>query len=166
MEVERVVEVILQRWKPVSALDVGTGTAVFAEAFARQGLTVSGNDVNQEMVEEASRHVPNGTFRVAPAEALPFDNHSFDVVFLGHVLHEADDPVQALREAKRVSTKGVAILEWPYREEEHGPPVDHRLTVEQTDQIALKAGFARIEHPALKHMILTLLEHEPEEWKL
>ena len=160
MEVGRVVGIVVERWKPVSALDVGTGTALFAEAFSGRGLSVAGVDVNPEMVQEASRIVPGGTFRVAPAEDLPFDDHSFDVVFLGHVLHEADDPVKALREALRVATKGVAVLEWPPIEEEHGPTIDHRLTLERTDTIARDAGFVRIERPSMHHMVLTLLDKD------
>jgi len=158
MEVARVVELIVGRWNPDSALDIGTGTAVFAEAFAKLGLDVAGIDVNPEMVEEASRIVPGGSFHVAPAEALPFEAGSVSVVFLGHVLHETDDPVMALREAARVATKGVAILEWPPVEEEHGPPLDHRLTIERTDALARQAGFRSIERPRMRHMVLTLLD--------
>lgn len=158
MEVDRVVDLVLERWKPASALDVGTGTAVFAEAFATRGLVVTGIDVNPEMVEEASRIVPGGTFCVAPAEELPFENQSIDVVFLGHVLHETDDPIKALREAGRVATKGVAVYEWPPVEEEHGPPLGHRLTIERTDEYARQAGFTIIERPNMRAMVLTLLE--------
>ncbi len=160
MEVQRVVELVLARWKPSSALDVGTGTGVFAEAFEARGLVVAGVDVNPDMVVEASRMVPAGTFRVAAAEALPFDAASLDVVFLGHVLHETDDPVKALSEAGRVARKGVAVLEWPPIEEEHGPPLDHRLTLERTDEFARKAGLTTIERPSLNHMVLTLLDAE------
>lgn len=160
MEVQRVVEIVLKRWKPASALDVGTGTGVFAEAFAGHGLAVSGVDINAEMVKEASHTVKTGDFRVGRAEKLPFDDKSVDVVFLGHVLHESDQPAEALREAKRVARKGVAVLEWPHVEEEHGPPLEHRLTLEQTDDCARQAGFKRIERPPLRHMVLSLLPRD------
>ncbi len=53
---------------------------------------------------------------------------AFEVAFLGHVLHETDDPVRALSEARRVTTVRVVVLEWPYVQEEEGPPLEHRLT--------------------------------------
>ena len=34
---------------------------------------------------------------------------------LGHVLHETDDPVAALVEARRAARLRVVVLEWPYR---------------------------------------------------
>jgi len=160
MEVGRVVDLLLDRWTPASALDVGTGTAVFAEAFVGRGLSVVGIDVNPDMVREASRLVEAARFLAARAEELPFESGSVDVVFLGHVLHEADDPVKALTEAGRVAVKGVAVLEWPPIDEEHGPPIEHRLTPEQTDEFARRAGFTRIERAPLRHMILTFLEKE------
>jgi ubiquinone/menaquinone biosynthesis C-methylase UbiE len=160
MEVGRVVDLVVARWNPASVLDVGTGTGVFAEAFAARGLRVAGVDVNPEMVNEASRIVPAGTFRVAPAEDLPFDAKSLDVVFFGHILHEADDAIKALSEAARVAVQGVAVLEWPPVEEEHGPPLEHRITIEETDRIARAAGFQQIERPRLHHMVLTLMDKE------
>ena len=160
MEVDRVVDLLLERWKPATALDVGTGTAVFAQGFVRRGLSVVGIDVSPDMVREASRIVVAARFLAARAEELPFEGGSVDVVFLGHVLHEADDPVKALSEAGRVAVKGAAVLEWPPIEEEHGPPIEHRLTLEQTDEFAHLAGFTRIERAPLRHMVLTFLEKE------
>ncbi|MGQ9852901.1 MAG: hypothetical protein ACUVTG_05805, partial [Candidatus Oleimicrobiaceae bacterium] len=45
LEVARVVELSLQGISAHRLLDVGVGTSVFAEAFARRGLRVVGIDV-------------------------------------------------------------------------------------------------------------------------
>jgi ribosomal protein L11 methylase PrmA len=58
LEVDRVVAISLAELEVKNALDVGTGTAVFAEAFANLGLDVTGIDLNPEMTEWARRHVP------------------------------------------------------------------------------------------------------------
>ncbi len=79
-------------------LDVGTGSGLFAESFARRGMQVAGVDVKQAMLEAAGQFVPAGDFRQGIIEALPFQDHSYDLVFLGLVLHEADDPLKALQE--------------------------------------------------------------------
>ncbi|NDJ86942.1 MAG: class I SAM-dependent methyltransferase, partial [Chloroflexi bacterium] len=131
LEIERVVDHCLEGITGGSTLDVGTGGGLFAKAFAQRGAQVAGVDISPEMLAAARSFLPEGDFRQAPAEALPFADDSFDLVFMGHVFHEVDDYVKALKEARRVSFNRIAILEWPYREHKHGPPLDHRLQPRQ-----------------------------------
>jgi ubiquinone/menaquinone biosynthesis C-methylase UbiE len=154
MEVPRVVSLCLAPPGCRSVLDVGTGTGVWAEAFASRGLAVAGIEPNPELLERAVSLVTGVDFRKGTAEALPYAAASFDLVFLGHVLHEADDPLAALKEARRVARVRVAVLEWPYREEEKGPPLAHRLQPERVIALAEKAGFTGIERLALSPMEL------------
>ncbi len=98
--------------------------------------------------------VPAGDFREAPAEKLPFPDQSFDLVYLGHVLHEVDDPLKTLQEAHRVARQRVVVLEWPYRAEEMGPPLEHRLQPATVLQWAAAAGFQPVESIPLTHMAL------------
>jgi ubiquinone/menaquinone biosynthesis C-methylase UbiE len=154
LEVDRVVRSCLEGLPILSVLDVGTGTGVFAEAFAKVGLAVTGIDANGELLAIARRYVPHGEFREAVAEALPFEAGSFDLVFLGHVLHEADDPRQALGEVRRVASRRVSVLEWPYRSEEQGPPLEHRLRPATIEELAREAGYGHIVRGRLTHMDL------------
>ncbi len=126
LEVERVVNLCLEGVNIESVLDVGTGSGLFAEAFFRRGLMVTGIDANPDMLPAARYYVPQGDFRQAEAEALPFAEASFDLVFLGLLLHESDTPLKVLQETRRVSQGRVCILEWPYIEAEFGPPLAHR----------------------------------------
>jgi ubiquinone/menaquinone biosynthesis C-methylase UbiE len=154
LEVHRVVAISLEGLKAVTALDVGTGTAIFAEAFASLGLQVTGVDLNPAMVEWAGKHVPGPRFEEAAAERLPFPDRSFDIVFLGHVLHESEEPAKALGEAKRVAGLRIVILEWPYRQEDHGPPLEHRLRPEAIEALLREQGMERFECMTLRHMKL------------
>ena len=158
LEVARVVDLCLAGLEAQRVLDVGTGSGIFAEAFAARGLRVSGVDVNPAMLPVAQEFVPGGDFHAAPAEALPFEAGTFELAFLGHVLHEADDPVRALTEARRVTTARVAVLEWPYLAEEKGPPLAHRLSPARVAVLAAEAGFSGGHQPALDHMALFLLD--------
>jgi ubiquinone/menaquinone biosynthesis C-methylase UbiE len=135
-----------------SVLDVGTGSALFAEAFAARGLRAAGIDASLEMVRSAAAFAPRAAFCVATAEALPLRAGGFDLVFLGHLLHETDAPIDALREARRVARLSVAVLEWPYRAEEDGPPLAHRLRPEAIEALAREAGFAGIAPEPHPHM--------------
>ena len=154
LEVERVAAVSLEGLAAKSLLDIGTGTGLFAEAFAALGLDVAGIDVNAELLALARQHVPAGQFKDAPMEQLPYPDGAFDVVFMGLVLHEADDAVQALQEARRVVRQRVAILEWPYREEPKGPPLAQRLPAKTIETFASQAGYRGIELIPLQNMDL------------
>jgi len=152
MEIARVVALSLENLPIQSVLDVGTGTAVFAEAFARLGLDVSGVDSNPELLEIARSFLPQADFHAACADELPFNDKEFDLVFLGHVLHETPDPLSVLKDALRVARRRVAILEWPYCAEEQGPALEHRLAPETVVKLAREAGFLEIDHISLAHM--------------
>lgn len=156
LEVERVVSLCLADRAIQSALDVGTGSGIFAQAFAALGLRVAGIDANSEMVKTAQQYVPDGEFRHAAMEEIPFQDATFDLVFLGHVLHEADDLNKALGEAHRVARVRVAVLEWPYRQEEFGPPLEHRLNPMVVMDLAKQIGFQKMEMQTLAHMVLYL----------
>lgn len=161
LEVGRVAALSLEGLDIASALDVGTGSGIFAEAFAGLGLEVTAVDVDPEMLLVAAEYVPGAEFRKARAEELPFADSSFDLVFLGHVLHETDRPVQALQEARRVARRRVVVLEWPYREGEHGPPLAHRLSRAVVESLAKEAGFAAVESVQLTHMDMYRLGGRP-----
>jgi ubiquinone/menaquinone biosynthesis C-methylase UbiE len=145
LEVGRVLRLCREGVPIESALDIGTGTGVFAEAFAGASLRVAGIDPNAGFLDVARRLVPDAEFAEGVAEQLPFENGSFDLVFLGQVLHETDDPAAALQEARRVARHRVALLEWPYRSEEIGPPLAHRMRPSKILALAKGAGFQSIE---------------------
>ncbi len=151
LEPERVVAVSMKGASVRTVLDVGTGTGLFAEAFSRAGARVTGVDVSTDFLRAAREHVPSATFTEGAAERLPFDAGSFDLVFLGHVLHETDAPSAALKEARRVAGERVVVLEWPYRVEDVGPPLEHRLKPEGIEDLARRAGLERIEKLVLSH---------------
>lgn len=141
-----------------SLLDTGTGTALFAEAFYYAGLKVAGIDINESMIAVAAELLPHGDFKTGAVEKIPYPDKSFDIVFFGHVLHETDDLVQALSEAKRVAKKRIVILEWPYVSEPMGPPIEHRLKPENLIQCARDAGIEeKVETLQMKHMVLYII---------
>ncbi len=154
LEVPRVVALCREDRAIRGMLDVGTGSGIFAEAFAAEDITVRGVDLRQDMLDAAREFVPGGHFVLGRMGALPFEEESIDLVFLGHVLHEADDMEQALAEAARVARQRVVILEWVYREEDYGPPLDHRVSEETVANSAKPVGFARSDTFMLTHMIL------------
>lgn len=157
LEVPRVVALCLAGITVTTVLDVGTGTGLFAEGFSAQGVQVTAIDANPAMLDIARHYVPDAQFELAPAEAIPYPDGAADLVFLGLVLHETDDALQALKEARRVARQRVAVLEWPYGDTEHGPPLAHRLSPERIGELARAAGFQQVEVLPLAYLMLYCL---------
>jgi ubiquinone/menaquinone biosynthesis C-methylase UbiE len=88
-------------------LDVATGSGFTALAFARFTGEVVGVDVSTGMLEEARNRarvvgIDNVTFIESPAESLPFDDSSFDIVTCRIAAHHFLDIRAFLAETARV----------------------------------------------------------------
>ena len=153
LEIDRVVNLCLEGVRADNALDVGTGSGLFAEALSHRVKSVAGIDPNPEMLKAAKTFVPSGTFLEGTVEEIPLEDNSFDIVFMGLVLHESDDIIKALSESQRVAKQKVCILEWPYKEEENGPPLEHRLKSKEILDAAQQVGFSSSETIQLQHMV-------------
>jgi ubiquinone/menaquinone biosynthesis C-methylase UbiE len=159
LEVERVVAASLDGLGARTVLDIGTGSGIFAEAFAARGLGVTGVDVQETMLEAARQYVPAARFERAASEALPFPDGAFDLCFLGLVLHETRDPGRAVREAFRACGRRTAVLEWPYAERRGaGPPREDRLKEDVVIELAGAAGFPRVRTVPLTELVLFLCD--------
>jgi ubiquinone/menaquinone biosynthesis C-methylase UbiE len=97
------------------ALDVACGPGIVVEALARDGGEVVGCDITPEMLQRAEQRCAKaglGNVRFVPgrAEALPFDDESFDAVVSRSALHHFVDPAATLREMARVLKRGGRIV--------------------------------------------------------
>jgi ubiquinone/menaquinone biosynthesis C-methylase UbiE len=158
LEIERVVGLCLQDSNIGSVLDVGTGTGVFAEAFAAKKLAVTGVDIQESMLEGARRQVPVARFLLAHSEDLPFEEGAFDLVFMGLVLHETENAERTMGEAFRVCSRRTAVLEWPREEQPFGPPVSDRLDERAVREFGKKAGFSSIRTVPLAQLVLYVFD--------
>lgn len=161
LEIPRTLAMSLENHDIQSILDVGTGSGLFAEAFSLNGKQVSAIDINHFMLQAAHRYSPDTYYAQAEMEAIPFADRSFDLVFLGLVLHETDHPVQVLKEAARLAKKRIAIYEWPYIENpQSGPPLEHRLSSEAIQKMAVAAGLKTVEIRPFIQMVMYRIEME------
>ena len=93
-------------------LDVGCGTGHWARFFSDLGFHVVGIDCPSSMVHMASaKDIPNASFEVADAHALPFGDRGFDVAVAITTLEFVRSPRGVLREMVRCTRRaGGTIL--------------------------------------------------------
>jgi ubiquinone/menaquinone biosynthesis C-methylase UbiE len=87
-------------------LDVGCGNGFFTTAFERI-IDTTGVDYSQTMLDTN----PARKKRLMNAEALRFDDASFDIVFCHALLHHLENASRAISEMKRVARNYVVVLE-------------------------------------------------------
>jgi ubiquinone/menaquinone biosynthesis C-methylase UbiE len=96
-------------------LDIGTGAGHTAIAFAPAVASVVALDLTPQMLEEVKRNaaakgVTNLTTQQGPAESLPFEDGSFEVVVCRLTTHHFANLPQAVREMGRVLKPGGKLV--------------------------------------------------------
>lgn len=89
-------------------LDIGCGMGMYVSRFRQFSDDVYGVDVDPDKVARASEWLPN--LQVSPAESLPFEAASFDVILLNEVIEHVDDDRRTIQEAYRVLAPGGHIV--------------------------------------------------------
>ncbi|MGJ0390797.1 class I SAM-dependent methyltransferase [Microbacterium sp. CGR1] len=102
-------------------LDVGAGPGSITVDFAGAVGHVTATEIDEKALSlsrdlAASRGLTNLDFSVEDVHSLSFADDSFDVVHAHQVLQHVGDPVQALREMRRVTVPGgvVAVRDADY----------------------------------------------------
>ncbi len=104
-----------RRW-----LDVGCGTGALTRTVLEHGApsTIVGIDASAGFVDHARGLVsdPRASFQVGDAQALPFENASFDAAVSGLVLNFVPDPALMMGAMRRVVKPGglAAVYVWDY----------------------------------------------------
>ncbi len=95
-------------------LDLGIGTGVSLNYYPRRGKVI-GVDLSAGMLRECRKKIRENQLTHATvfrgnALQLPFDDSSFDHVFISHVISVVSDPYKLVREAQRVAKPGARIV--------------------------------------------------------
>lgn len=96
--------------KPRNVLDVGCGEGRFCRMLAAHGIETMGVDPTPSLIAHAREADPQGAYIEAPAEQLPFEDASFDLVVSYLALIDIPDYRAGISEMTRVLKPGGALL--------------------------------------------------------
>lgn len=92
------------------ALDVGCGEGRFCRVMQGAGIETIGIDPTERLLSEARMRDPDGDYRLGRAEALDFEDGSFDLVVSYLTLIDIQGYREALAEMARVLEPGGTLL--------------------------------------------------------
>lgn len=136
-------------------VDVGCGDGFFtipaAKIVGKKGR-VFALDSDEEAIaslkkKAAIKNLMNIETRVGAAEDTVFCEACADMVFYSIVLHDFNDPVKVLTNARKIlKPEGRLVdLDWKKQPMEFGPPLSIRFSEEQAIGLIERGGF-RVEH--------------------
>jgi len=135
----------------MSFVDLGSNDGFFSVPAAK----IVGNtgsiyalDINQQAIDALdiklqSINYKNYQLKCAKAEEVVFNDHIADIVFLGTVLHDFMDPLEVLKNAKKLlKNKGIFVnLDWRKKDTKLGPPLEIRFSTKYAAKLIEQAGF-------------------------
>ena len=141
-EVERALLAVFDDGPIGHFLDIGTGTGRILELFKNRAEHGVGIDTSREMLAVARARLeeagcPRFQVRHGDMYHLPLPSRSVDAISIHQVLHYADEPAAAIREAARVLAPGgrLAIVDF----------APHRLESLREEHAHRRLGFAHDE---------------------
>jgi ubiquinone/menaquinone biosynthesis C-methylase UbiE len=157
-----------ERWRDSEVLEVGCGLGTDAVNFARAGAHYTGVDLTEASIDLVRRRFEleglTAELKVADAEALPFADNCFHLVYSHGVLHHTPDTQRAINEVQRVLKPGGTAMVMLYHKNSYnyrvnimtlrrlgvrmlgfdwGPSLVHRLTGEDESRLRELQGIYR-----------------------
>lgn len=93
-----------------TALDVGCGEGRFCRMMSDAGLSVTGLDPTEALIEAAREADPSGAYVQGVAEEMPFDDEDFGLVVSNMSLIDIPDMDRAIAEMARVLAPSGRLL--------------------------------------------------------
>jgi SAM-dependent methyltransferase len=99
-----------RQWRGKRVLEIGVGLGADHQMFAQAGAILYGMDLAPRAVQHTRRRLQvmhlDSSVEIADAEALPFADDTFDLVYSWGVLHHSPDTQRAIHEVFRILKPG------------------------------------------------------------
>ncbi len=143
-------------------IDIGAGTGFFSIPFAPYAKKLYACDISDVMLAWLQQNVCPSYPTIVPvkmaAQAVPLPDQVADLVYMINLHHELDEPVDLLRECRRLLKDGgkLLIADWKKQEMAEGPPAEIRCLPEEVKSDVEQAGFRNgiVHEELVKHFLL------------
>lgn len=146
---------ILKLSNPITLIDIGAGTGIFAKEFAKKipDGKIYACDSSRVMVDwmQENLSIKNIIPFLTKENSIDLDNEIADLVYMITVHHELIEPEKLLKEAYRLlKTDGkIAIIDWKKEEMIDGPSIEKRISEGTIVKQLKNAGFNNISQYSL-----------------
>jgi len=152
----RLIKSLLEIQESRVYIDIGAGTGYISREVAIKvpGAVIHALDIEPLMVEEMEKDGEKMPFlpQLMERDILPFTEASIDGIWSITVFHELGNPMPLLHEIRRVLQPGgrLLIVDWKKSVDacEQGPPLEHRVFVEEVVAALQEAGFSDVQEVA------------------
>jgi ubiquinone/menaquinone biosynthesis C-methylase UbiE len=152
-----------EKAKGLRVLEIGCGLGTDGARFARAGARYTGVDLTEAAVSLARRRFEleglPGEFSVADAEALKFEDESFDLVYSHGVLHHTPDARAAVAEVRRVLTPGGRAVVMLYHRDSYNYRVNIGVLRRFGARLLRTGAGVRLAHRLTGEPVESLREH-------
>ena len=123
-----------------AAIVVGTEGKVYA-------LDADAEAIEVTKEKASTKGLQNLEFRVGRAEDEILCNNCADMIFLGNVLHDFENPSQVLINSKKMLKQNGRLidLDWKAEPMKLGPPMEIRFSAHKASELIKAAGFEVVE---------------------
>ena len=135
---------------PELIVDVGAGTGYLTHEYAKLApkAHIAALDIEPLMIQEMQENLPKDS-PVQPVQMndseIPHEDKTVDIVWMINLYHELPHPERLLKDIKRALKPGgkLLIVDWDKNPDnnEKGPPLNHRISLEQAKKDLQDHGF-------------------------
>ncbi len=134
-----------------SLVDIGAGSGYFTKWIAEMypESNTFAIDIEPIMIRYLTENMPENIKPLLIKDGIfPIPDNSIDAIWTIAVYHEISKIELFMEQVKRVLKPGgkILIIDWEKKEESsvNGPPLDHRIAIEQVKNDLQKSGFHNI----------------------
>lgn len=136
-----------------TVMDIGAGSGYFSVKLADKGAKVIAADVNDEFQQYLGQRIAEHNLKNIELRKIPYDSPSLrdgevDMVLIVNTYHHIENRSDYFAKVKKGLTSGGALVVIDFFKTEDipvGPPLEHKLSMDQVVAELKKAGFTSFE---------------------
>jgi cyclopropane fatty-acyl-phospholipid synthase-like methyltransferase len=129
-------------------IDIGAGSGYFSIKLANAGASVIAADVSDEFQEYLKRRIEKEKIKNIELRKIPYDSPALssqevDIAFIVNTYHHIENRVEYFKKVKSgIKSEGeLVIIDFFKSEVPVGPPVDHKISIDEVIAELKAAGF-------------------------